>query len=170
MKTWRYSDSQQNVQGSCRCSRGRRDKRTQKTVERRIQEELRDQVKAEVVDRRVMEYRITQPTGTQRTKSSPDEGQTDAPTRTRTSSSSSGSISNAALASSSNSSDDAARAGSSGEDNGSRTVDNKRKADGEHPEDPPERQDGKWMRIVGSKRYTVEKEKESMLRKTVKYF
>ena len=108
-------------------------------------------MKAEVVDRRVMEYRITQPTETQRTKSSPDEGQTDAPTRTRTSSSSSGSNSNAALASSSNSSGDAARAGSSGEGNGSSSVGNKRKADGEHPEDPLERQDGKWMRIDGNK-------------------
>ena len=136
-------------QASCRCSRGRRDKRTQKTVERRIQEELRDKVKAEAADRRVMEYRITQPRGTQRTKSRPDEGQTDAPT-TRTSSSSSGS--NAALASSSNSSGDAARTGSSGEDNRSSSVGNKRKADGEHPEDPPERQDGKWMRIAGNKR------------------
>ena len=34
------------------------------------------------------------------------------------------------------------RTGSSRESNGFRTEDNKRKADGQHPEDPPERQDG----------------------------
>ena len=39
-------------------------------------------------------------------------------------------------------------------------MDSKRKADGEHPQDP-ERQNGK--------RKTVEEEEESMLRKTVKY-
>ena len=41
---------------------------------------------------------------------------------------------------------------------------NKRKADGEHPEDL-ERQDGTWMRTEGRKR--VEEEEESMLEKTL---
>ena len=49
-----------------------------------------------------------------------------------------------------------------------RRVNDKRKADGEHREDP-EREDGKWIRTVGNNRKTVEGEVESMLRKTVKY-
>ena len=47
-------------------------------------------------------------------------------------------------------------------------MDNKRKADGEHPEDP-EREDGKWMRTEGNKRKTIQEEGVSKLRKTVKY-
>ena len=47
------------------------------------------------------------------------------------------------------------------EGNGSSRVDNKRKADGEHPEDP-EREDWKWMK--GNKRKIVEEVEESMLR------
>ena len=46
-------------------------------------------------------------------------------------------------------------------------MDNKRKADGEHPEDP-EREDGRCMRTEGNKRKTVEEEEESMLRNAVK--
>ena len=57
------------------------------------------------------------------------------------------------------SSGDAARTGSSGEGNGSSRVDNKRKADGEHPEDP-EREDGKWMRTEENKWKTVGGEEE----------
>ena len=42
-------------------------------------------------------------------------------------------------------------------------------AEGGHPEDP-EGEDGKRMRTEEIKRKTVEKDEESMLRKTVKYF
>ena len=77
------------------------------------------------------------------------------------------SSSSAAPASRSSSSGDAARTGSSGEGSGSSRVDNKRKADGEHPEDP-EREDGRCMRTEGNKRKTVDEEEESMLRNTVK--
>ena len=85
-------------------------------------------------------------------RSSPEEGQTDAPTLT---------ISNSSCS-------DAARTGSSREGNGSSFVDNRKKADGEHPGDP-EREDGKWMRTEGNRWKTVEEQEESMLRKTVKY-
>ena len=71
-----------------------------------------------------------------------------------------GVVSNAAPASSSSSSGGAARTGSSGECNGSSRVDNKRKADGEHLEDP-ERENGKLMRTEGNKRKTVQEEEES---------
>ena len=75
--------------------------------------------------RRVKEYQDkAAERGTKRTKWSPEEGQTDAktiPTTTSSSSSSSG---------------DAARTGSLGAGKGSSRVDNKRKADGEHREDP----------------------------------
>ena len=54
--------------------------------------------------------------------------------------------------------------GSSEEGTGSSRVDNHRKADGEHPDDPA-REDGKWMGTEGNKRKTIEEEKESMLRK-----
>ena len=47
-------------------------------------------------------------------------------------------------------------------------MDNKRKADGEHPEDP-EHEDGKWTRTEGNKREKVEEEEKSMSRKTVWY-
>ena len=47
-------------------------------------------------------------------------------------------------------------------------MDKKRKADGEHPDDP-EREDGKWMRTEGNTRKTVEEEDESMLRNSVRY-
>ena len=67
----------------------------------------------------------------------------------------------AARASSLSSSGAAARTGSSGEGNGSSRVDNKSKADGEHPEDP-EREDGKWMRTEGNKRRIIEEEEDSM--------
>ena len=76
--------------------------------------------------------------GEKGTMSSPEEGQRDAPPPTTT-------------ASSSSSSGDAARTGSYGEGAGSSRVDNKRKADGEPPEDP-EREDGKSMRMEGNKR------------------
>ena len=59
-----------------------------------------------------------------------------------------------------------ARTGSFGDGNVPSRVDNK-KADGKHPENP-QREDGKWMRTEGNKRKTVEEEKESVLRKTVK--
>ena len=61
-----------------------------------------------------------------------------------------------------------ARTFSSGEGNGSSRVDNRRKADGEHPEDP-KRDDGRWMWTEGTKRKTVEEEEKCMLTKTVKY-
>ena len=48
-------------------------------------------------------------------------------------------------------------------------MDNKRKADGEHPEDP-EREDGKWMRTEGNKWKTIQEEGVSKLSQTVKYF
>ena len=47
-------------------------------------------------------------------------------------------------------------------------MDNKRKADGEHAEDP-EGEDRKWMRTEGDERKTVKEEEESLLRKAVKY-
>ena len=93
---------------------------------------------------------------TKRTKVSPEEGQTDASTTT----------SSRPICSSS--SGDAARTRSPREDIGSSRVDNKRKADGERPEDP-EREDGKWMRTEGNTRKTVEDEDESMLRDSVRY-
>ena len=46
-------------------------------------------------------------------------------------------------------------------------MDNRRKVDGEHPEDP-ESGNKKWMRTEGNKK-TVEEENENMLRKVVKY-
>ena len=68
---------------------------------------------------------------TKRTKLSSEEGQTGGPITTMSSSSSS-------------SSGEPARTGSPGDGNRPSSVDNKRKADGEHPEDPG-REDGKWM-------------------------
>ena len=47
-------------------------------------------------------------------------------------------------------------------------MDNKRKADGEHLEDP-DRDKGQSMRTEGNKLQTVEEEEESMSRNTVKY-
>ena len=41
-------------------------------------------------------------------------------------------------------------------------MDKKRRADGAHPEDP-EREDGKWMRMEGNKRKTVEEEKREQV-------
>ena len=107
------------------------------------------------VPKRAHTTREGQPIG-ERMKTSPEEGQMDTPTTTTTTSSSSSSVG------------DAARTGISGESNGSSRVDKKRKADGEHPEDP-EREDGNWMRTEGNKRKTVEEEEESMLRNTLKY-
>ena len=80
VKICRGSGSQRNVPSACRFSRGRQDKLHTENCRRRI-EELRAIVQAEAAQWRLKEYEDkAAERGMNRTKSSPEEGQTDAPT------------------------------------------------------------------------------------------
>ena len=143
--TWRCSGSHRNIPGARRCSMERREKRTQNNCRRLMEEELRGIVKGEGAQLRVKECHNKADDELEPGGRSEDEGQTDAPTTSPSSSS------NAAPASSSSSSGETAGSNSIRDGNGSSRVDNKMKADGEHPEDP-EREDGKWTKTEVSKR------------------
>ena len=139
---------------------------------RRIEEELKGTAKANVATRRMKEYQDrAAEKGTKRTKADQEEerqqrehGEStarmdeDAPT---SSSSGSGDVTPT------QSSSTTKMSGHEGGD-GCKEITKKRKAEGEHPEDPV-RDDGKWMRTDGNKRKAGEESEKSRLRKTVRY-
>ena len=126
---------------------GRRDKHTRKNCRRRIEEELRGTVKVEAAQssRKAREGISGQSSreGNETNEVEPG-GRTDGCVNNNDSNNNEFEPQQRGTGTKFKKQSNAARKGSSGEGNGSSSVDNKRKADGEHLEHP-ETEDGKWM-------------------------